>query len=785
MTSERLETLILDSKLYPATGTGRPLPRPRLDACREVLDGSIPVVLVVAPAGYGKSTLMARWHTQLAERAVPCAWLSLDDDDNDRARFMRHLMAALQKADPGIGSALAQHLPADFTAGAKPVLESLASDLGKVGHRIVLFLDDLQFIGQGEVLEIVDWLVNYAPRTVQFVIGSREEPPLRVSGLRVRRQLFRVDARALQFGVEDASLFFRDRLGRDLAAQQVRQLVEKTEGWPAALELATLALAGVSDVTGFVEQFTGSDTSVVDYLGDVVLSHLDEHMRAFVFRAAQFDRISAPLARVLDGFDDAEAMLASLCARNLFLIPLDRTGTWVRFHHLVGEFFRERFSRADPAQARECLVRGARWMHANGYVEDAVNCAIRAQDWAQATQWVAGCVEELAFRRGYHQTILRWMNALPEGWVDRYPIIRIQFAFSLSFYPRHQEYEAQVYRLQRLLASLEALPQADARTIDELRCAVELQAAMSLALRDEGRRGGELAAAWLARWPNAPLLQKGVMGNVLAFGHKTKGEIAKGLDVLGETRRWLERDEGYYALAWTAYVEAVLHLKRGSYLDARRVCTSGLELVDCKLHGHPAQAGLFHTLLAGIAYEFDETGAALEHIEHAVSSVGDYGPADAVIVAYLTQARLQRLRHDENGALAILREGQELGERRGLRRVTVTLGAEECNDLARAKREDEARVVAARFGFDQLPGQGAAPDLTTDKAFRAASRYLLQQSPRLVVQALGGAIDYCQERNLAHRWVELLLLRALAHRQDGQWPSTTSLKYLSYKRLLM
>jgi len=146
-------------------------------------------VVVAAPAGYGKSTLMARWHVQLVERGVSCAWLSLYEADDDQARFMRYLVATLQKADSRIGQTIVGHLSGDFTAGAKPLLEVLAGDLETVQRRIVLFLDDLQFVKEPDVLEIVDWLVNYAPRTVQYVIGSREEPRLRLSGLRVRRQL--------------------------------------------------------------------------------------------------------------------------------------------------------------------------------------------------------------------------------------------------------------------------------------------------------------------------------------------------------------------------------------------------------------------------------------------------------------------------------------------------------------------------------------------------------------------------------------------------------------------
>jgi LuxR family transcriptional regulator, maltose regulon positive regulatory protein len=767
LTGDRDEAAILEGKLYPATGTRRPLPRPRLDSLSDVLDGGYPVVLVVAPAGYGKSTLMARWHVQLLERDVPCAWLSLDPEDDDKVRFMRHLIAALHKANARIGQAVEANLSADFPSGPKTLLQALASDLARPEQRVVLFLDDLQFVQSAEVLEILDWLVNYAPRTLQQVIGSREKPRLRLSGLSVRRQLFELDMRQLRFDPEEAAQFYRERLGQDLPKADLERLLSKTEGWPAALELVALALSGLTDRGEFIEHLAGTDSSLVEYLGEVLLSRLDERTRTFVFRISLFDRISGPLAQAL-GESDAEDRLQGLRLRNLFLIPLDRSGTWLRLHHLVGEFFRERYRRTEPAQARECLQRGGRWLHANGCVEEAVNCMIRAQDWDQATRWVAESVEELVFRRGYHQTILRWMNALPEADIDRYPAIRTQYAFALAFYPRHREYQAQIHRLQQLVQSQQAQPNCDARAISEMCCAVELLTAMSAGLRDEGERGGELAAAWLARWPDESLRRKGVMGNVLAFGYNAAGQIGRGLEVIAETRRWLEQSEGYYALAWTGYLEGVLRLKRGDYLEARLDCSSGLELVERELLGHPGQKCMLHALLGGIAYEFDEIAAAVEHVERAMGGISECSHADAVIVVYLTQARLQRLRGDESSALAILREGQELGQRRRLPRVTFSLAAEECADLARAGRYEEARVVATRFDFNELPAPGGISGLASDKALRAASRYLLRQSPKQVVEALSNAIESSQQRGLAHRSVELLLVRALAHKQGGE-----------------
>ncbi len=383
MTDKRHERAIIQGKLFPATGTRKPLPRPRLDSSSDVLDGIFPVVVVAAPAGYGKSTLMARWHARLLERGVSCAWLSLDEDDNDAARFLRHLIAALRKASASahIGKDVAEDLIADFASGSRSVLEAIAGDLAQVQHRIVLFLDDLQLVEGPEVRGILDWLINYAPRSLQYVIGTRQDPGLRLSGLRVRCQLLELGAEQLQFDAAEAAQFYRSRLGRDLPALDLQTLLTKTEGWPAALELAALVLAGSSEPKAFIQHFAGTDTSVVDYLCDMVLSQMDERTRDIVFRISMFDRICAPLARAVTDANDAEEALLDLRTRNLFLIPLDRSWEWVRFHHLVGEFFRETYRRTAPAQARECLVRGAQWLHANDHIEEAVNYMIRAQEW--------------------------------------------------------------------------------------------------------------------------------------------------------------------------------------------------------------------------------------------------------------------------------------------------------------------------------------------------------------------------------------------------------------------
>src|SRR3984893_19149232 len=164
MSGKRHVHPIIQGKLFPATGTRKPLPRPRLDSSSDVLDGIFPAVVVAAPAGYGKSTLMARWHARLLERGVSCAWLSLDEDDDDAARFLRHFIASLQKAGAHIGKDVREDLIADFASGSRSVLEAISGDLAQVQHRIVLFLDDLQLVEGPEVRGILDWLIHDATR---------------------------------------------------------------------------------------------------------------------------------------------------------------------------------------------------------------------------------------------------------------------------------------------------------------------------------------------------------------------------------------------------------------------------------------------------------------------------------------------------------------------------------------------------------------------------------------------------------------------------------------------
>jgi len=759
---------LVEAKLFPGVGTRRPVPRPRLDLPAAVAEGSCRLACVQAPAGYGKSTLLAHWFTQLQAQGMRCAWLSLDDDDNDPARFLRYLIGALRGIDPAIGAdAWAQ--TEQPSSSPKLVLASLAADLVQLQSRVALFLDDVHVLAGEEALKILGWMIHYAPQRMQFLVGSREASRLPLGKLRLHGRLLELTQDDLGFDQDEAQRFCQARLQQALSPSLLQQLLAKTEGWPAGLELAMLALQDPARREQRVRAFAGSDRGVVEYLGEVVLDQLDGPSRELLCQAAQFDRFSAALLREAAGIADAGPMLERLAARNLFLIALDRNGEWFRFHQLVGDFLRRRQALAHPDACRELQLRGAHWLHAQGHADDAINIAIQVQAWELASSWLAEHLEETTQGRGHHQIVLRWLDQIPPIWLDRHPEIRMHYAFSLGFLPSQHQVEAQLAHLERLAAELETQdPVGQRERIATLRCGVELQRTVSLGITDHGREAREGALRWLQRWPAASDAQTGTACNLLAFGHKSCSQIRDGLEAVASARHRLMTTGAYYGAVWSHTIEALLHMKQGSYRQAQACSETGLALVRDRLHGHRSHAAIFEAILAGVAYEFDDMEQARRHIEVSLVNLEHYSTADILIIAYLTQARLQFQRGEAEAGYESLHYGQELAQRRRLPRLLLTLATEECVWLCRQGRIAPAAALAHKHGLDELREVGPGWNLAAEKAARVAARLRLHDRPAEALPALASALAHARERGLLHRQVELLMITAAAQQRCGR-----------------
>jgi LuxR family maltose regulon positive regulatory protein len=402
------DEVVLATKLFPPRARHDLVVRERLlDRLRRGLDG--PLTVVVAPAGWGKSTLVSNL---LRTDGVPAGWVSLDHGDDDPKRFWRYLLLAASRAVPGAGDGALRRLDAAGADVRRDVVPTFVNDLLGGNGPMVLALDDYHLITNREVHASVDLLVEHGPPDLHLVLMTRADPPLPLPRLRVRGQLLEMRAEHLGFTTAEADELLNDRLGLGLDREDVERLVTRTEGWAAALQLAALRLRDHADPRAFVAAFSGADRHLVDYLGEEVLSTQPPAVRDFLLRTSVLERLSAPLCDAVTGSADAVDRLDDVMHGNLFLIRLDDEDRWFRYHHLFAGLLRHELGRVMPGQAAELRRRAALWHADHGDVAEAVEYAIAARD-ADLSARLVGAGWQRQFNAGQWETVQAWLASLP------------------------------------------------------------------------------------------------------------------------------------------------------------------------------------------------------------------------------------------------------------------------------------------------------------------------------------------------------------------------------------
>jgi LuxR family maltose regulon positive regulatory protein len=377
--------VLLTTKLHrPRTRPGF-VPRPRL-AGRLAHTRGGELTLVCAPAGFGKTALVADW-SQRDPR--PVAWLSLDEGDNDPARFWRHVAAALDRVWPGIAEGAAALLGGLQPASLEAVVTSLVNELDAMTEEVVLVLDDYHLIQAPPVHQSLAFLLEHLPASLRLVVASRADPPLPLARLRARGQLAELRERDLRFSPQEAAELLRAAVGPDLPEAAVAVLGERTEGWVAGLQLAALSLRGHADPAGFVATFSGSQRYVLDYLTEEVLDRQPQPLRQFLLQTSVLERLCGPLCYAVTGRADSQQLLEQVERANLFLVPLDEVRGWWRYHHLFADLLRARLEQEQPERVAGLHQAAAAWSEQEGLVDDAVRHGLAAGD----TVWAARLLE--------------------------------------------------------------------------------------------------------------------------------------------------------------------------------------------------------------------------------------------------------------------------------------------------------------------------------------------------------------------------------------------------------
>lgn len=419
---------VLAAKFYIPPPLTKVVARPRLiERLNEGLTTRHKLTLISAPAGFGKSTLVSEW---IAASEQPAAWLSLDANDNDLARFLVYLIHALQKISPTLGSGLLDVLETSGLSSVESILTALLDEISVNLGDFILVLDDYHEIDARSVDEALTFLIEHLPPQMHLVITTREDPGLPIPRLRVRDQLTELRAADLRFTPSEAAAFFNQVMGLNLVADEVAALETRTEGWIAGLKLAALSMQGLEDVTGFIQEFAGDHRYIMDYLVEEVLRRQPEPMRGFLLQTSILDRLSGPLCEAVTGQPGGTDRLETLLRGNFFLIPLDDRRQWYRYHHLFAEVLRAYLAAEQPDQVCALHRRASAWFEQNGAIENAIHHSLAAADYARA----AGLVERAfpAYSRSRQEVaLLAWLRALPENLLRQRPVLCNLFAGAL------------------------------------------------------------------------------------------------------------------------------------------------------------------------------------------------------------------------------------------------------------------------------------------------------------------------------------------------------------------
>src|SRR6266550_902985 len=334
-------TPLLETKFFVPKRRRGLVPRPRLsDRLNRGAESKL--TLVSAPAGFGKTTLLADWLAAVAVDGRTVTWLSLDQSDNHPASFWTYLIAALQTAEPHIGASAISLLQSPQPPPIEPVLTLLLNELGGMSTDLVLVLDDYHVIDARDIHDGMVFLLDHLPLRLHLVIASRADPPLPLARLRARGELVEIRAVDLRFTPDEAATYLKDMMGLDVTPGDVVALEGRTEGWIAALQLAALSMQGREDTASFIAGFSGDDRYIVDYLVEEVLQRQPDTVRSFLRDTSILDRLSGPLCDAVTDEDSGKTMMEPQERANLFVVPLDDRRRWYRYHHLFADVLHAR-----------------------------------------------------------------------------------------------------------------------------------------------------------------------------------------------------------------------------------------------------------------------------------------------------------------------------------------------------------------------------------------------------------------------------------------------------------
>jgi ATP/maltotriose-dependent transcriptional regulator MalT len=750
-----VSTQVLATKLYIPPTRPQLVPRPRLiERLNEGLRAAPGVTLISAPAGFGKTTLLSEWVAHCERRVV---WVSLDEGDNDPARFITYLISALQIIEANIGAGVLDRLQSPQPPPAESTLTTLLNEITDIPDHFVLVLDDYHALDSKAVDQALTFLLNHLPSQMYLVIATREDPDLPLARLRAQGQLTELRAADLRFSLPEAAKFLNQTMGLSLSPEDITALESRTEGWIAGLQLAALSMQGQKDAAGFIQSFTGSHRFVLDYLVEEVLAQQTERMQTFLLRTSILERMCGPLcdAVLLDPAVSGQETLRYLERANLFIVPLDHERRWYRYHHLFADLLRQRLQQSVASSAGNAEgfvdklhIRASQWYEDNGLELEAFKHAAAANDIERAERLMDGKTIPRHFSGGV-VPLLDWLNSLPPSVMNARPSLWWRHAALLLINGQTRGVGEKLQAAEASLAAILKGAEPDDKTRNLIGQIAAARSTLALTRYDVETMLAQSKRALEYLSPNNLFTQatanwtRGYAYYLLGDRAASRQAFTQAISLSQTTRAMFTVILATIGLGNVQEADNELHEAAETY---RRVIQWAGE--------HPQQIiHEAHLGLARVLYEWNDLDAAEQHAQESLILARQYEQViDRFIMCEVFLARLKLARGDVAGAAAILAQADQSAHERNFVLRLPEIAAVQVLTFLRQGDLEAADRLAQRY----------------DLPLSQARVHLAQGDPSTALSMLGAYRQQVETRNWQDERLKTLVLQALAHHAHGE-----------------
>lgn len=743
---------ILETKLNPPAFVVTQVPRTTIG--QEVAAAGVKLVLVRAPAGFGKTTAMAQIRERMDAQGTATAWLTLDRADNDVSRFLNCLAEAAQRLG----------VEEPRTNGPFDAVAALAAH----DAPFTLFLDDFEVVQEPAVLGLVREIIEQLPRRGQIVIGSRSLPDLSLGRLRARGQLMEIDTDRLRFTLEETSAFFGLRQAhasqqtshglQTLPADLLSQLHRKTEGWVAAIWLASMALERHGTETGFVERFSGSDRAVAEYLAEDVLAHQPKEIRDFLLRTSILRQLDASVCQALNPRIDCAAILEQLAAANLFLTPVSGDGRAWRYHSLFADFLRAQLAREQPGEIERLHLAASGWYESHDRPVPAIDHAIEGGDHPHALTLLDSYAGQF-LEQGRMRMLARWFSAIPEHQLRAHPFLQPIALWATCF--THGPWEA--------MQMLEQSGCLDSE-IPAVRASAHTLVPLLLAMQDRHDEAYEVGGPCLARLPTGLAFADSVLLNAMAHILAVRGDQREAQRLLDAARR--EQGNSTFNRMYTESLAGLFDLHEGRLRQATARLRMAVDTTHAVSYNHSHGNAWAGVLYAGVVYESNQLPQADHLLNVYLPLARDVGLPDHMILSHVMRSRIAFHAGDIDAAVQALTELEYLGHHRQLPRVVAGAKLERSRMLllqgnGPASRDELLRADDPELWERERRQRLPAHDL--DYLALAKARWEIAfGDARAALTVLDAEMHAAVASNRYRRVLKLRVLRAMALQRAGE-----------------